>query len=176
MKSKNILILIINWLNDFFLEKHPRLSIILLFQFVTTLLSIAFYPILPQLLNYPPDINTISQKLVGVTYFIQYFTIMLIAVFISSIFLYFLLKPVKNYRNLRDLIRLPYLIYICQILYPTLVIGFFLILLAVSSELTVLMSLRITAINFPLYTFVAIIDFIFSRNIFNNILLTSKIK
>lgn len=149
-------------------------KIICVYIIVSFFVGIMFYPILPKILNYPPDsINNEFQSNIdlGLSYNTQFFIIIFIGAITGIITLKLLLKQVDklqkegkeylNNKSLNKIFELPTKIYIIEIVLP-----FFLIITMYAiSELNINVgTIKIGIIIATFETLVSLILYIFFNN------------
>lgn len=168
-----------------FIMKHSRLSIIAVYNIVTIIVALIFYPILPILMGYPPNAIKVLKH-VGTSYGLQYVIVIGITIAAGTICLIIGLKGINEWslysdksevdidklRNIRKkCINLPYFIYIFQLLFiniPLILVAFLVSLIA---KAPLLMILKVFILLFSMNSLMAIISHIFSKKIFSAILL-----
>ena len=157
-------------------------KIFILYFTIQIIIALILYPLLPTLLNYPPDsINNYFQKsLEGLTYTNQYILIVTIIILVSSIVLITQLHKINKYilslkknpsfsimKKLRHLcIFTPFLIYYLEILAPLTLIPIALI----SVKALPLTIIKICIVYVSSFTLCAIISLVFSQKEFKKIL------
>lgn len=174
--------------SNFFTRKGTSLSIMLVYTFVTMMIAVVFYPLIPIILNYPPGtINTrFDWEVSSIPYLYQYILIIAFFVFASSVFFMILFRGIDDWKHLdqnnesdlkklklirKKCINLPYIIYVAQILLPITALLILYSILGFWDAAT----LKLTVILFSFCTLAATVSFIFSKGIFTNILLKTFI-
>lgn len=172
-------------------QKRVSLQITLIYNIVIICTVFALYIIIPFIFNYPPgSINTIFDVEVSyISYNMQFLVITLLIVIPSFFFLKMSLSNIDQWQKLllddsdearkkleiirKKCINMPYIIYFGQITVALVVL--FLILFITGSHPWTLIY-RIVILVFSFATLAALFSFIFSRNIFTNILLNTSRK
>lgn len=175
-------------------EKHPSLSIIFIYNIVTILVALLFYPLIPVVLNYPPEsINTrFDVEVSYISYAHQYIVIIFICILVGSIILRLALKGVDDWVKLvnkeqtykdsvklkkirKKCLNLPYIIYLCQLVIPLFAIIFILTLIVhlPTASQKLILIFKISVLIFSFGTLAALISHIYSKRIFTKILLNT---
>lgn len=159
-------------------KKNYNISIILLYNIIVLLEAIVFYPLVPNVLNYAPGIisGDFIKKWSGYSYGEQYVVIVSIAIACGSAFIASSLRFFKktsstiNENNInvirKKCMNLPYIIYVAQIFFPVVALSIIHFLL----KGPIILIIKTVILIFLFSSFTAIISFIFSKNIFNQIL------
>ena len=163
--------------------------IILLYFVIPTLIALFLYPLLPIILNYPPEStdNQFQVNFDGITYTQQYILLIFLIVFSSLIVLFIRAyrmyklssKLTKNNANLSQektvsilykirafCYNTPYLLYFLEIAVPLI----FLPLIFIIIKAYPLTILKICLIYWSFFTLASVINFVFSKNEFRYIL------
>lgn len=162
---------------------------LLLYNLFFIIASIIFYFLIPIMLNYPPNsINNAFEKTIdmGLTTIVQYSSIIIVAIIISNIYFVSQIKSVEKYKNYVDkedeeskkkleaikkkCFSLPYKIYLIHATVPCIVLV--LILLATGAKMS--LTFRIFSLVFIFTIVLGLIAYIFSNNIFREILIELK--
>ena len=169
---------------DGFLLRHAKLSIIVIYNLMTALSILLFYPVLPILLGYAPNFKEATDA-IGASYNLQYIVILLLAVVIGTIILSIAFRKISKWSTLskenpndlkllssirKKCMNLPYTILIAQI--TAMSLPLFAIVLAVTfvTNSPMILSIRIFTIVLSLFTLAGVFSFAFSRRIFLQIL------
>lgn len=165
-----------------FKRKWKKLMII--YNIIDVLAVLMFYPIIPKLLNYPPDSidNAFQVAINGLTYTQQYISILILCIFIENIIL------VITYKNINKLLckmnesknidklylkavktvgRTPIIIYLLQVIAPVIVIAMTFLILNGNIEVI----LKVTLIFFAMLLSIATISYVFAKRVFKDILI-----
>lgn len=163
------------------------LRIFLFYLLIPILIVSILYPILPIILNYPPDSidNEFQLSIDKATYSQQYIILICLILSLSLIMLVIKLKQVNNYINLiynADLkdsdkkvylkkitkicLNTPFLLYYTEILVPLILLPISFILIQ-AFPLTIL---KICLIYIMFFTLGAVLSFVFSQKEFKHIL------
>lgn len=163
------------------------LRIFLFYLLIPILIVSILYPILPIILNYPPDSidNEFQLSIDKATYSQQYIILICLILSLSLIMLVIKLKQVNNYINLlynADLkdsdkkvylkkitkicLNTPFLLYYTEILVPLVLLPISFILIQ-AFPLTIL---KICLIYIMFFTLGAVLSFVFSQKEFKHIL------
>lgn len=165
------------------------IRIILLYFLVPILIALCLYPVLPIILNYPPESidNQFQVDFDGLTYTQQYVLLILLILFFSLIILF--IRAYRMYKHISSLnenntklsqektisilykirtfcYNTPYLLYFLEILLPLI----FLPLTFMIIEAYPLTILKICLIYLSFFTLASVISFVFSKNEFGYIL------
>lgn len=170
------------------IEKYSSLTVIVIYNMAIIIGAILLYFLLPSLLNYPPNFSEIANKY-SVSYLMQFILIILGVLFVGSISYAIGLRGIDNWKNVdinnpnqvteiqairRKCLNLPYVIYIAQIIIPTL---FFLLVfpfVATYNVLSIIFVLKISIMIFSMISLTSIVSLIFSRKLFIRILLKTN--
>jgi signal transduction histidine kinase len=192
MKKHRWFFLLLNILSKLFWRKvlkQSKLSIILVYNMTTLILAFIFYPLLPILMNYPPNNEEVSRKL-GTSNSLQYIVIVSFALIAGTIYLIRALRGLNkwetlNHNNEDDIkkineirkvcFNLPYTIFLGQILtinVPLIFVGMLVTSLNGSSHAIVI---KVVIITFSLFSLAAVFSHTFSKRIFTRILLKTYI-
>lgn len=177
---------LLNNVENSIIMKHSRLSIILIYNIVTIFTVAAFYPLLPIMMNYAPDINEIIAR-ISISSPVQYIIMLIPSLLVGSIVLGIVLKDVSNWeRILKDsskenikkikkirkkCINLPYLIYVIQVFLITISVGVIFSIITVLNNTPIVIVIKVLIVLFSLFSLSGIISLIFSKRIFTNILI-----
>lgn len=147
------------------------------------IIGIIFFPIIPYMLNYPPDsINNDFQRNidVGMTYTEQYCGIIFICYLIGLITIIIKTKKIekldvnnldkfnKDYlETINSIFNLPYTIYLMHLIIPTVMIT---AVYALSEGSINLGTIKIALVFVTIETFTALVLFIYCKNLISNIL------
>lgn len=161
----------------------PSNKIIIIFTITVIIIGIIFFPILPRLLNYPPDsINNEFQRNIdlGILYTEQYiliiflcFLIGLIAIKLSTQILDinedkdFSKYNKDNTKIIGKIFNLPYKIYLIHLLIPSIAI---ISLYAISEGSINIGTLKIALLIVTIETLIALVVFIYCKNLISKIL------
>lgn len=165
-------------------------TIIVIYNLITVILTLVFYPIIPILLNYPPNNEQVSAAL-GTSNFSQYVLLCIYSCFVGTVFLTRSLKIFKgwetldrnneaNINKIREIrkksMNLPVVIFILQIIIvnlPIIIIGLIVTTLNNSSKMVVF---KVIIMTISLFSLAAVFTYIFSKRVFKTVLLKTYIK
>lgn len=162
-------------------------KLILLYNTVFATVALAFYPLIPKILCYPPNSidNLFQVQINGLTYSQQYIAIVFSSLLIENIILIFSLKKINklqskiiNVDNKKDastlyyalakkVLSTPNIIYLLQVIVPVAMIA----LTFSSLDGKLFITLKVCIMFFAMLTLVASIAYIFSKKLFKNILI-----
>lgn len=161
----------------------PSNKIIIIFTITILIVGIMFFPILPKILNYPPEsINNEFQKNIdlGISYAEQYiliiflcFLIGLIAIKSSSKILdaiediNFNTFNKENLKIINKIFNLPYKIYFIHLIIPSIAI---ISLYAISEGKVNTATLKITLLIVTIETLIVLVVFMYCRNLISKTL------
>ncbi len=171
-------------------EKYFKSNILsnIIFLYTVSVLITAgiFYKLIPLLLNYAPEYSYID-KLHGISYFWQYFIVVLFCLIIGNISLYFCLRKVnkvecilKNnhnqkrkelFRMKRKLFYLPYQIYFIQNVVPIIILTLVILPIFVIQKASLIIFLRLIILIIVFFLLLSIINLVVSQQSFKKILL-----
>ena len=167
------------------MKNNYKIKAIFLYNVLVIIAGIIFSAIIPSILNYPP--NSINNEFettidMGLNYYVQVGFIVVLVTFISNLYLLKSLRKVEKYtlyigkddeesvKKLDEIkarcFKKPYQIYIVHVLVPN--IGMILIMGITGTSLSLTLSIGI--LLFSLFLVVAVLAYIFSKNIINQIL------
>lgn len=161
----------------------PSNKIIIIFTITVIIIGIIFFPILPRLLNYPPDsINNEFQRNIdlGILYTEQYILIIFLCFLIGLI----AIKPSTKILDINEdkdfskynkdntkiigkIFNLPYKIYLIHLLIPSIAI---ISLYAISEGSINIGTLKIALLIVTIETLIALVVFIYCKNLISKIL------
>ncbi len=170
-------------------KKHMR-NIIFTYLIIAVSIVLILYPLLPKILNYPPDSidNTFQKELEGLTYTAQYALLICVVVFLEMTILihrsrsltkcFTLLEESSTPLSIEDKTTLltqirnyclntPYLVYYLEIFIPI----FFLPTLFLFLKASTVTIIKICIVYISFLTLSAVFSFVFSRNGFRKILI-----
>ena len=161
------------------------LKLTLVYNLVCITVSLFFYRLVPTILCYPPNsIDNEFQVIInGLTYTQQYIMIVICSLFVENAILFYSLKKTNRLREKlincskdkvskvyyelsKNILKIPNLIYIIQVLVPTLMIALTFSMLKGDLFIT----LKVCLLFFSMLTLIASIAYIFSKKTFQNIL------
>lgn len=162
-------------------------KIFLFYLFIPFIIVLILYPLLPIILNYPPDsINNMFQvSLDGLTYTQQYLMIVILFCFFSLVILLIRLSRINNtiskinktndkkeietsIRKVRELcLNTPYLLYYLEILLPLILMPITFLFI----QAYILTIIKICLIYILFFTLGAVLCFVFSQSQFKKILI-----
>lgn len=161
----------------------PSNKIIIIFTITVIIIGIIFFPILPRLLNYPPDsINNEFQRNIdlGILYTEQYILIIFLCFLIGLIAIKLSTKILdinedkdfskynKDYTKIiGKIFNLPYKIYLIHLLIPSIAI---ISLYAISEGSINIGTLKIALLIVTIETLIALVVFIYCKNLISKIL------
>ena len=163
-------------------------KIFLFYLFIPFIIVLILYPLLPIILNFPPDsINNMFQiSLDGLTYTQQYLMIVILFCFFSLVILLIRLSRINNtltkinqtndkrkieayIRKVRGLcLNTPYLLYYLEILLPLILMPITFLFV----QAYILTIIKICLIYILFFTLGAVLCFIFSQTQFKKILIS----
>lgn len=147
-------------------------SIILVNAIVILISAAVFYPLLPVLLNYNPDFLQFDREYF-ISYTLQYAIIVTISIIIGSFVLAGALKGIeKDEGSVRaKCLKLPYLIYIGQIIIPVCILTILMAVIMLIYSLALWSSfLKIIILAFTFFTLTSVFTFTFSKRVLRGIL------
>lgn len=167
---------------EIFKKKWKKLMII--YNIIDILAVLMFYPLIPKLLNYPPDSidNAFQVAINGLTYTQQYVSILILCIFIENIILIIAYKSIskllyqmeqgKNISKLylkavKTIEKTPIIIYLLQIVAPVIVITITFLILNGNIEVI----LKVALVFFTMLLSVATISYVFAKRVFKDILI-----
>lgn len=158
-------------------------KIIKAYTIALLIIGIIFFPIIPKMLNYPPDsINNEFQRNVdiGMTYTEQYCVLIFICYLIGLITIKIKTKKIEkldvnnlgkfsneHFKNINSIFNLPYTIYLMHLIIPTVMITS---VYAFSEGNINLGTIKIALVFVTIETFTALVLFIYCKNLISNIL------
>lgn len=161
----------------------PSNKIIIIFTITVIIIGIIFFPILPRLLNYPPDsINNEFQRNIdlGILYTEQYILIIFLCFLIGLIAIKLSTKILDinedkdfskynkdNTKIIGKIFNLPYKIYLIHLLIPSIAI---ISLYAISEGSINIGTLKIALLIVTIETLIALVVFIYCKNLISKIL------
>ena len=169
-------------------KNHMR-NITLIYLVISVCMVLALYPLLPKILNYPPDSidNAFQAELEGLTYTVQYILLIFVIVFLEmSVILirsyklskYFTLLESSNdtlsaiektsilIKIRKFCINTPYLIYYIDVIMPIIMLPTVFFLL----KANIITIVKICIVYISFLTLSSVIAFVFSKNGFRKIL------
>ncbi len=163
-------------------NKKSSMKIFIIYFTIQIAIALALYPLLPQLLNYPPDSidNNFQSELGEMYYTEQYILLLFIIIFINSFVLYIQLHRINT--ALRQLEKKPSAKIITKVKYLCLYTPFIIYILEIAVPLLLLPTLfimlsalpiaivKISLIYILFFMLCATISFIFSKEEFKKIL------
>ena len=161
----------------------PSNKIIIIFTITVIIIGIIFFPILPRLLNYPPDsINNEFQRNIdlGILYTEQYILIIFLCFLIGLLAIKLSTKILDinedkdfskynkdNTKIIGKIFNLPYKIYLIHLLIPSIAI---ISLYAISEGSINIGTLKIALLIVTIETLIALVVFIYCKNLISKIL------
>lgn len=165
--------------------KRDSIQILLVYNVVIIILAAVFYEIIPAILNYPPEsINSPFESTIdsGAHYYQQYIVAVLFTMLLSNILAWLQIRGIDQWRVLihekddlcirkldkikRQCFIAPYIIYVLQILLPTLAV----ILILFLTKTALILTFKIAILIFAFATLLALMSYIFSKRAFKKIL------
>lgn len=161
------------------------LKLLFVYNFVCVLVALFFYRLVPQILCYPPNSidNDFQVVINSLTYTQQYVMIVISSIAVENILLLYSLRKVNKLRDVlkksdtehmtqayynlsKTILRTPNLIYIIQVVIPVIMIA------ATFSMLKgdLFITLKVCLLFLSILTLIASIAYIFSKKIFQKIL------
>lgn len=163
-------------------QRYFRLIIIIIYNAINILIAVFLYRLIPIMLNYAPGIIRGRKENVwfGLSYTNQFVLIVLLCIFLGTIFLLWTLKgsnrweEIINKGNQNEVVKirkkcfqLPYMIYLGQLLFPVTILP----LILVSIKAPLITTIKLVVIVFSFVSLVAVISLIFSKKLFLRLLL-----
>lgn len=167
-----------------FIGKHSSLSIIVIYNFFIGVVALVFYPIIPVLLGYEPELVQYSSR-IGVDYTLQYLIVIVLATISGTIFLALSLRGVTKWKNLscekdedfskisllrRKCINLPYLVFLLQILLFSLPFIVLAAIITITTKSPAINTIKLFVVIFSFLSLAAVLSHTFSSSIFKKIL------
>lgn len=172
---------LINWITSKIKKgkKESNLNVFTTYVLVIVIMALIFYPLFPLLLNYPPgSINTkFDVELSKMSYFQQYFSIIISIVVICYIILKLIFWRIGNWKYITkhvkardkekiEVIRrrsmvIPHIVYILQLIIPIGLVGLLFYILDFRNVADVKFFVILTVG----LTFTGVISYMFSKNI-----------
>jgi signal transduction histidine kinase len=174
----------------YYFRNRSSASIILIYNLITVILIAAFYPIIPILLNYPPNNEEVSRAL-GTSNYLQYILGTIYSCTVGTIFLVRSLKVFKNWesvdrnsdeglKRIREIRKksmdLPVVIFILQIAALNLPLIFAGLLVTALNNSPRMVVAKVILMTISLFSLAAVSAYIFSKRIFKSVLLKTYIK
>lgn len=147
------------------------------------LIALIFYPILPHILNYPPDsINNEFQKGIdlGLTYTQQYLFLMFASWITGLILIHKKVKKIDDiyklkgkkynhsqYKLVSSIFNMPYIVYLTNILVPTIIV---ILVYAISEGNINIGTLKIGLLILTIETLIALLVFMYCKNLISGVL------
>ncbi len=165
-------------------KSESNLSIFLTYNLVTIISSLVFYPLFPLLLNYPPgSINTkFDVEFSYIPYYQQYIIINLLIMTIGYLCFKWafngadkwkFINQSLNSKKINEIKRIrkksfiiPHLVYILQILLPTIFVGILFVILGFHNTADLKFFLVLTTF----LNLAAVISYLFSKKYFRTVL------
>lgn len=167
-------------------------KIVLIYLIIPFLICLILYPLLPILLNYPPNSidNAFQVNVDGITYSQQYIVLVCLIILLSCIVLLIRVNRLNKYivqldksssdTNTIDLLNkirniclnTPFLLYYLEICIPLVLLPITFIMI----EAYTLTIIKICLIYISFFTLASVISFISSQKDFNNILINLHAK
>lgn len=164
--------------------KRKWKKLIAIYNIVDILAVLLFYPLIPKLLNYPPNSidNSFQVAINGLTYTQQYISILILCIFIENIILTIaykniskLLEQMNQGRNIDKLYikavktieNTPIIIYLLQVIAPVIIIAITFLIL--NGNIGVI--IKVALVFFAMLLSVATISHVFAKRVFKDILI-----
>jgi len=164
--------------------KRKWKKLIAIYNIVDILAVLLFYPLIPKLLNYPPNSidNSFQVAINGLTYTQQYISILILCIFIENIILTIaykniskLLEQMNQGRNIDKLYikavktieNTPIIIYLLQVIAPVIIIAITFLIL--NGNIGVI--IKVALVFFAMLLSVATISYVFAKRVFKDILI-----
>lgn len=159
-------------------------SIILIYNLITVSIIAAFYPVIPSLLNYPPNNEEVSTRL-GTSNIAQYIAITVITVILGTLILLWFFRGIDKWRTLDirspqnakriaqirvKCLNLPSFIFLLQILIMMIPLAALLFYVATVNRITYLAPAKIVLMVTSFFSLAAVITHTFAKEIFKKIL------
>jgi len=177
---------LINWITSKIKKgkKESNLNVFTTYVLVIVIMALIFYPLFPLLLNYPPgSINTkFDVELSKMSYFQQYFSIIISIVVICYIILKLIFWRIGNWKYITkhvkardkekiEVIRrrsmvIPHIVYILQLIIPIGLVGLLFYILDFRNVADVKFFVILTVG----LTFTGVISYMFSKKYFRRVL------
>lgn len=167
-------------------KKHTR-KIFLFYLIIPIIIAFVFYPLLPTLLDYPPESinNQFQIEFDGITYTQQYMLLVAIMIVLDLLFLYFRIHRInKNMKSLTQMehltakekvkllstvrslcLKTPYILYYLEISIPLIFLPITFIL--IKAYLLTIIKICIVYVSF--FTLGAVLSFVSSQSEFKKI-------
>lgn len=164
---------------------HCSFSIILVNAIILLINTIILYQLIPILLNYPPDYMEYSKSF-SIAYWLQFAILAFLCLALTSVFTLALLHKVDHWHEISscaapdreeklsairsECINLPYTLYFYQIVIPALVLLVYSVIYSFIYKYSLYSFLHIILIVMTFFSFTALINFLFTKKIFTEIL------
>ncbi len=167
------------------IRKRSSWNIILIYNLITVSIIAAFYPLIPSLLNYPPNNEEVSASL-GTSNISQYITITGITVILGTLILLWFFRGIDKWHTLDPddpqnadkifnirikCLNLPSFIFLLQILIMMIPLSILLFTVATINRITYLAPAKIILMVTSFFTLAAVITHTFAKESFKNILI-----
>ncbi len=167
------------------LWNNITLKLIFINTFVTVAMTLIFYPLIPRVLNYPPNNETVSAAL-GTSNFMQYVLICGYSCIFLTLYLVLSLRKFKGWENLdvgneddnkkikiirKKCINIPFNIYFLQLTtvnLPLILMGIIVSTLNNTQQAAVF---KVILMTLSMFSIVAVVMYVFSKRIFNQVLI-----
>lgn len=165
-------------------SKRSSWSIIFIYNLITVLIIAAFYPVIPSLLNYPPNNEEVSTQL-GTSNIAQYVVITAITVILGTLILLWFFRGIDKWRTLdpadpqnsgkiaairKKCLNMPSFVFLLQILIMMIPLSILLFTVATINRITYLAPAKIILMVTSFFSLAAVITHTFAKEIFKKIL------
>lgn len=167
------------------LIRHCSLSIVLVNTIILSVNTLILYQLIPILLNYPPNYMEYSKSF-SIAYWLQYVILFSVCLVFTNVFTFLLVHKIDFWQKISasdmpdkeewlgairsKCINLPYTIYLYQIIIPAVVLLIYSIVYTILYTYSVFSFLHIILIVMTFFSLTALLNFLFSKKIFTEIL------
>ena len=164
---------------------HCSLSIVLVNAIILLINAIILYQLIPILLNYPPDFTEYSKSF-SIVYWLQFAMLTFFCLVLTSAFTLLSVRKIDPWHEISasdmsdkeerlsaircKCINLPYKLYTYQIIIPAIVLLIYSVIYAFIYKYSFYSFLNIILIVMTFFSLTALINFLFSKKIFTEIL------
>ena len=189
----------IQFWSDRVIKRWPQLSIVSVYCFVTLLILVPFYKLMPVLLSYAPGVRQnpqIHTILYGNSYVVQYWTVILLTIIVHIIPLAIALRNIGKWKQLvsqeeltkesinkikkirKKSSNIPYYVILAEITFPLIAIfgfGFYVFFTEYYHIFLLVNVIKLILLYFSILSSIGIVSFIFTKRICRVILLNTDI-
>ena len=164
---------------------HCSLSIVMANAIILLINTIILYQLIPILLNYPPDYMEYSKSF-SIVYWLQFAMLSFFCLVLTSTFTFLSVRKIDFWHKISasdtsdkeerlsaircKCINLPYTLYMHQIIIPALILLIYSIFYAIVYKYSFYSFLHIILIVMTFFSLTALINFLFLKKIFTEIL------